>query len=52
MNIKQIKNSDDAVVGIVVAILLIGLLLAVISIVQTVFVPNWMERKKCIYNRY
>lgn len=44
MNIKQIKNSDDAVVGIVVAILLIGLLLAVISIVQTVFVPNWMEQ--------
>jgi hypothetical protein len=44
MNIKQIKNSDDAVVGIVVAILLIGLMLAVISIVQTVFVPNWMEQ--------
>ena len=43
MRIKRIKNSDDAVVGIIVAILLIGLLLAVITIVQTVFVPNWME---------
>ena len=43
MKIKSIKNSDDGVVGIIVAILLIGLLLAVITIVQTVFVPNWME---------
>ena len=42
-NIKEIRNSDQAVVGIIVAILLIGLLLTVITIIQTVFVPNWME---------
>jgi len=44
MKIRKLKNSDDGVVGIIVAVLLIGLLLAVISLVQTVFVPNWMEQ--------
>lgn len=40
----KIRKSDDAIVGIIVAILLIGLILAVISLVQTVFVPSWMEQ--------
>jgi len=44
MKIKNLKNSNDGVVGIIVAVLLIGLLLAVISLIQTVFVPNWMEQ--------
>ena len=44
MERKKLKNSDDAVVGIIVAILLIGLFITVISIVQTEFVPNWMQQ--------
>lgn len=40
----KIRKSDDAIVGIIVAVLLIGLILAVISLVQTVFVPSWMEQ--------
>ena len=44
INIKDLNNSDDAVVGIIVAVLLIGLILVVISIFQTVFIPNWMEQ--------
>ena len=44
MKIKKFKNSDDAVVGIIVAILLIGLIILVISILQTVFIPNWMKQ--------
>lgn len=43
---KQIHTSDDAVVGIVVTILVIGLILAVVSILQTVYVPNWMEQRE------
>jgi hypothetical protein len=44
MKISKFKNSDDAVVGIIVAILLIGLIILVISIIQTVFIPNWMKQ--------
>ena len=40
---KDFSRNDDAVVGIVVAILLVGLLVTVFSIVQTVQVPQWME---------
>ena len=40
----NINNKDDAVVGIVVAVLLVGLILAVVAVLQTVFVPSWMEQ--------
>jgi hypothetical protein len=43
---KNIIRSDDGVVGIVVAILLIGLMVSVVSLVQTVYVPKWMEQKE------
>lgn len=43
---KNLKNSDDAVVGIVVAVLLVGLALAVIAMIQTVYVPQWLEQKE------
>ena len=44
LNIKKINNNDDAVVGVVVAVLLVGLLLSIFLIFQTVFVPDWMEQ--------
>lgn len=43
---RKIKNSDDAVAGIVVAILLVGLFVTIFSIIQTVYVPQWMEEKE------
>ena len=43
-NLKKIKKNDEAVVGVVVAVLLVGLFLAIFLIIQTVFVPNWMEQ--------
>lgn len=43
---RKFKNSDEGVVGIVVAVLLIGLLVSVVSLVQTVYVPKWMEQKE------
>lgn len=43
---RKIKNSDDAVAGIVIAILLVGLFVTIFSIIQTVYVPQWMEEKE------
>jgi len=40
---SNLKSSDEAVVGIVTAILLVGLLVIVFSLIQTVYVPQWME---------
>jgi len=46
IKIKKLRNSNNAVVGIITAILLIGLIISVITIIQTVFVPNWMEQSE------
>ena len=43
MKMKKIRNSDEAVVGIVVTVLLIGLILAVMVMMNTVYVPQWTE---------
>jgi hypothetical protein len=40
------NTTDCAVVGIVTAILIIGLAVVVISIIQTVYVPNIMEQRE------
>jgi cell division protein FtsL len=45
-NLKRIKNSEEGVVGIVVALLLIGLFISAIAFVQTVYVPQWMNEKE------
>lgn len=39
-------SEDTAVVGIVSAILLVGLFVTVFTIVQTVYVPQWMEERE------
>lgn len=44
--LKKIKKSDYGVVGIVVAVLLIGLMVSVISLIQMVYVPKWMEQRE------
>jgi hypothetical protein len=44
--LKKIKNSEHGVVGIVVAVLLIGLLVSVVSLLQMVYVPKWMEQRE------
>jgi hypothetical protein len=43
---RKIKKSDYGVVGIVVAVLLIGLMVSVISLIQMVYVPKWMEQRE------
>jgi hypothetical protein len=44
--LRKFKNSENGVVGIVVAVLLIGLLVSVVSLLQMVYVPKWMEQKE------
>jgi hypothetical protein len=46
MRKRKFKKSDDGVVGVVVAVLLIGLLVSIVSILQMVYVPKWMEERE------
>ena len=43
LQMKKLRSSDEAVVGIVVTVLLIGLILAVMVMINTVYVPQWTE---------
>ena len=45
-NLRKLNCSDYGVVGIVVAVLLIGLLVSVVSLIQYKYVPEWMEEKE------
>ena len=49
MRMEKIKNSDDAVAGIVVTVLLIGLIMAALLMVKTVYVPQWIEEKEAAH---
>jgi hypothetical protein len=46
MKKRKLYSSDNAVVGIVVAVLLIGLVVSVVALIQTQYVPKWMEEKE------
>lgn len=44
--IRKLTENNDAVVGIIVAFLITGLIVIVLSVVQTVYVPKWMEQNE------
>jgi hypothetical protein len=44
--IIKLKNSDEGVAGVIIALLMIGLVISAISLVQSVFVPQWMSEKE------
>jgi len=46
MNKRRIKESDTAVVGIIVTVLLIGLIMAFMVMINTVYVPQWIEESE------
>jgi len=46
IHLRKLSLSTHGVVGIVVAVLLIGLLVSVISIIQAAYIPKWMEEKE------
>lgn len=43
---QEFKKENNAVVGVVVAILLVGLFLAIMLVVQTVYVPEIMQQRE------
>ena len=43
---KKLNEKQDAVVGIVAAFLIVGLIVSVISVFQSVYVPKWMEERE------
>lgn len=49
MRMRKIKNSDDAIVGIVVAVLVIGLIMAVTVTIKTVYLPQWLEQTEAAH---
>lgn len=46
---RDINSSDDAVVGIVVTVLLIGLAIAVTVMINNVYVPQWLEESEAAH---
>lgn len=46
LNMKKLKDSNNAVVGIVAAFLIVGLIVSVLSVIQTQYVPKWMREKE------
>jgi succinate dehydrogenase hydrophobic anchor subunit len=44
MQIKKFKKSDNAVVGIFTVVLIISLIIGVVAVVNTVYVPQWMKQ--------
>lgn len=48
-NHRSLINDENGVVGVVVTVLIIGLLLAVIVMVQTVYIPQWIEEKEAVH---
>ncbi len=46
LRIRRIIKPDDGVVGIIVIILIIGLIIVVLGIIQSVYVPQWLEQKE------
>ena len=46
MKVLKKKTTDNAVTGVITAILLIGLIVAVFSLVQTTYIPKIMEQRE------
>ena len=44
--LRNIKHSNEAVAGVVVAMLLLGLIFSMIGLIQGVYVPQWSEKKE------
>ena len=46
MRIMRVKKENDAVVGIITVVLLIGLIITIFSIIQVSYVPQWVESEE------
>ena len=43
---RYLKNSNEGVAGVLVALLMIGLIISAISFIQMYYVPQWMKEKE------
>ena len=43
---RKLNESNEAVVGIVVTVLLVGLVLSVTVMINNVYVPQWVEQEE------
>ena len=43
---RAFRNNEEAVAGIIVAVLLIGLATTFLSVLQTIYIPDWMEQRE------
>jgi len=46
MKLKKLIESDDAVVGVITVVLIIGVLVAVLTLVNSSYVPQWIEEEE------
>lgn len=46
---KELIKNDSAVVGIITAILIVGLFVTIFASIQTVYVPQWMEENEATH---
>ena len=46
---KDFKKDESAVVGIITAILIVGLFVSIFATIQTVYVPQWMEENEATH---
>ena len=46
MRMKKIKKQDDAVIGVISVVLVIGLIMSVTVVIKTVYLPQWLEQKE------
>jgi len=46
MKYKKLRNNEHGVVGIVTTFLIIGLIVIILSLLQTTYIPKWMEQSE------
>ena len=49
LNIRDLNEDNTAVVGIIVTVLLIGLFLSILVMLNTVYVPQWLEESEAAH---
>lgn len=49
MKIRSLQNNSNAVVSVVLALLLLGLLAIALTTIQTVYVPRWVEQQEGLH---
>jgi len=49
MRMRKLKKQDDAVVGVISVVLVIGLIMVVTTMITTSYLPQWLEQKEAIH---